>query len=283
MGHFDFDKEKNYLICMDSDGCVVNSMEEKHRKCFGPIWIETYGLEDCYDQCINLWLDLNLYSLTRGINRFKGLAMVLQECLNRESVRNGFEVFEDWVQNTTELSNASLVRFLEKNESACGEKALMWSIRVNRSIQKMTKRAGLFENVKETMEQLCTEADLVAVSSANTLALEEEWKTYGIEKMCKSLLSQEDGSKKECIRRLLEKGYTNENVVMVGDAIGDMEAALHNKVSFFPILVGSESQCWKEFGEEGLQRLKNGTFQGEYQNELIKKFKLSLTKRRDCE
>ena len=81
MGYFDFVKHSDYMVCIDSDGCAMDTLEVKHRECFGPQWIYTYGLDDRYDECMKLWLDINLYSITRGINRFKGLVKILKEGL----------------------------------------------------------------------------------------------------------------------------------------------------------------------------------------------------------
>ena len=37
---------KEYLICIDSDGCAMDTMNSKHEQCFGPAMIEIWGLED---------------------------------------------------------------------------------------------------------------------------------------------------------------------------------------------------------------------------------------------
>ena len=55
MGYFDFVKQSEYMVCIDSDGCAMDTMEVKHRECFGPQWIYTYGLDDKYDECMKLW------------------------------------------------------------------------------------------------------------------------------------------------------------------------------------------------------------------------------------
>ena len=33
-----FNKSKDFLICVDSDGCIMDTMDIKHFKCFGP-WL----------------------------------------------------------------------------------------------------------------------------------------------------------------------------------------------------------------------------------------------------
>ena len=40
-----FQKKKDYLICVDSDGCAMDTMNIKHIKCFGPCMVEEWGLQ----------------------------------------------------------------------------------------------------------------------------------------------------------------------------------------------------------------------------------------------
>ena len=75
----------------------------------------------------------------------------------------------------------------------------------------------------------------------------------------------EAGSKAHCIAEMLKFGYAPDHVLMVGDAPGDCDAAEKNGVWYYPILVNSEQESWIELRESGLDRLKNLTFSGEYQ------------------
>jgi phosphoglycolate phosphatase-like HAD superfamily hydrolase len=68
------------------------------------------------------------------------------------------------------------------------------------------------------------------------------------------------------------KGYQTENTLMVGDAVGDWNAAETNGVLFFPILVGQEEQSWQRLQTEALPHLLNGTYRGDYQKTLLKEF-----------
>ena len=74
-----FVKTKDYLICVDSDGCAVDTMDIKHIRCFGPCMVEEWGLSKWEAPILARWNEINLYTMTRGINRFKGLAMHLKE------------------------------------------------------------------------------------------------------------------------------------------------------------------------------------------------------------
>lgn len=277
MGYFDFEKTSDFAICIDSDGCAMDTMEVKHRECFGPQWIKTYGLEQHFEECMELWLSINLYSITRGINRFKGLAMALEETEKRGLCHTeGLEEFVTWTREARELSNPALLALTQKSGSLCMEKALLWSIRTNRAIHGLPANDMPFPNVKRAMDEMCRSADLAAVSSANKEAVEAEWKKHNLKDDCKVLLTQEAGSKAYCIGELKKKGYASKKVLMVGDAPGDREAAAKNGVWFYPILVGKEGESWKKLLDEAFPKLLEGAFEGEYQKKLIEEFEKNL-------
>ena len=35
-----------FLICVDSDGCAMDTMDIKHIRCFGPCMVKEWGLEE---------------------------------------------------------------------------------------------------------------------------------------------------------------------------------------------------------------------------------------------
>lgn len=276
MGYFDFVKQSEFIVCIDSDGCAMDTMEVKHRECFGPQWIYTYGLDDKFDECMKLWLDINLYSITRGINRFKGLAMALVEMEKRGCHFEGLEEFVTWTNEAKELSNPALLAYSQKSSSECVEKALLWSIRTNRAINNLPADDKPFDNVKVTMDEMCKTADLVAVSSANGEAVEAEWTKHELKDDCRVLLCQEAGSKAYCIGEMIRKGYDANKVLMVGDAPGDRDAAIKNGVWYYPILVGKEGFSWERLLNEAFPKFVKGTFDEEYQAQMIKEFESNL-------
>jgi len=73
-----FTPTKDYLICVDSDGCAMDTMDIKHFRCFGPCMVEEWGLDKWRQPILDMWNEINLYTVTRGINRFKGLVDSLQ-------------------------------------------------------------------------------------------------------------------------------------------------------------------------------------------------------------
>ena len=74
-----FTKKKDFLVCVDSDGCAMDTMDIKHFNCFGPCIISEWNLFEFEKEILERWNVINLYSMTRGVNRFKGLAMMLKE------------------------------------------------------------------------------------------------------------------------------------------------------------------------------------------------------------
>ena len=74
-----YTKQKDFLICVDSDGCAMDTMDIKHFRCFGPCMVTEWGLEEWQAAILDRWNEVNLYTMTRGINRFKGLALALTE------------------------------------------------------------------------------------------------------------------------------------------------------------------------------------------------------------
>lgn len=273
-----FTKNKDYLVCIDSDGCAMDTMDIKHIRCFGPCMIEEWGLAPWEGRILMRWNEVNLYSMTRGINRFKALELVLKEVDNSFKIIEGLEDLSQWVHSSRELSNGSLKASIEANGSMILKKALRWSETVNRRVDELLEEEKKpFKGVREAIEAICQRADVAIVSSANQEAILEEWKNHGLLKYTDIVLSQNAGSKASCIGQLLEKGYERERVLMVGDAPGDREAAAVNGVFYFPILVKKEEESWDRLLKEGFRRFAEGSFGGEYQEELLDEFERNLS------
>ena len=83
---------------------------------------------------------------------------------------------------------------------------------------------------------------------------------------------QELGSKKEHLPLAAGGRYESDKILMVGDALGDLEAARHAGALFFPINPGCEDESWQRFFEEGLPRFFAGTFAGDYMNTQLDQF-----------
>lgn len=215
---------------------------------------------------LDRWNVINLYSGTRGINRFKGLAMALDEINAQYTPIDGIAELVDWADKAPELSNNAVK--LELSRHPLFQKVLNWSVAVNKSITELPQEeVKPFEHVREALAAARRVADMVVVSSANPEAVREEWKRFGLIGSVDLLCTQEMGSKAYCISRLCEKGYGAENILMCGDAPGDDQAAETNSVLYFPILVNQENESWQLFLDEALEHFVKRTYMGVYQDE----------------
>ena len=134
-----------------------------------------------------------------------------------------------------------------------------------------------FALVKEALVLAHEKADVAVVSSANLDAILDEWERYQLLPHVDLVLAQNAGTKAYCIQELLKKGYDKKNVMMCGDAPGDLDAAKVNGVLYYPILVGREKDAWSEFAEVGFQKFIDGTYEGVYQERQIERFIQNLS------
>lgn len=274
----DYQKKKEWLICVDSDGCAMDTMDIKHIRCFGPCMVEEWGLQQWQDAILTSWNDVNLYTMTRGINRFKGLSVALKEVNEKYCPVAGVEELCYWADHSDELSNEALIREIEAQpDCAIFQKALSWSKAVNIAIQSLPEsEINPFGNAKAALEFAHKRADVAIVSSANLGAVLEEWEKHGLLEHTDIVLAQNSGSKAFCIGELLKKGYALDHVLMCGDAPGDLKAAQENVVFYYPILVRNEKESWAEFIAEGFDRLLSNSYAGEYQEKKIHAFLKNL-------
>ena len=273
----EYQKKKDYLICVDSDGCAMDTMDIKHIRCFGPCMVTEWGLEEWKDAILTRWNEINLYTMTRCINRFKGLALMLREIHETYTPIQDVDVLETWVENSKELSSGDLQQAMETIDRGILKTALSWSQHVNTSINELPFEVKKpFEGVKEGLAYAHQFADVAIVSSANLQAVLEEWELYGLLEHVDIVMSQNVGSKAYCIQELLKKGYDTEKVFMAGDALGDYEAAEKNHVFYYPILVRHEKESWSEFRDQAVDKLVDGTYGGDYQHQKIDAFMENL-------
>ena len=272
-----FVKKHDFLVCVDSDGCAMDTMDVKHYRCFGPCMVAEWGLEAWQETVLKRWNDVNLYTMTRGVNRFKALAICLSEINEQFCPIEDLDSLTLWVETSAELSNGALKAALAASPSICLEKALRWSIAVNEAITALPDADKLpFPMAKEALAFAHERADVAIVSSANLDAVLAEWQEHGLLEHTDIVLSQNAGSKAFCIGELLKKGYAPDHVLMCGDAPGDRDAARKNGVFYYPILVRSEKASWEESMAEGFDRLLSGSYAGEYQAKKTAQFLKNL-------
>lgn len=257
---------KRFLVCVDSDGCAMDTMDIKHFQCFGPCMVAEWGLEEWQKPILTRWNEINLYTMTRGVNRYKGLALALREINDTYRPIDGLDALTAWVDTSRELSNTALARQIEAEPgSVILPKALAWSKAVNAAIDAIPMRDKKpFPGVAAALALAHETADVAIVSSANLGAVLDEWGLYGLLENVDVICAQEAGSKAHCIAALAEKGYDKADILMCGDAPGDQAAAQKNGVAYYPILVRHETESWAGFGG-ALKTLETGGYAGAYQ------------------
>ena len=265
MSIFDtFERKHDYLVCVDSDGCVMDTMNCKHFHCFGPCMVAEWGLEEWKDEILERWNVINLFSMTRGINRFKGLAMALGEIHQKYTPIAGIEALQHWADTAPALSNDAVAKAAEVADGEAKlvlQKALSWSKAVNAAIVELDEALKVpYVGAKEGLAAAHTFADVAMVSSANRDAVEEEWGKFGLLAHTDIVLAQDVGSKAACIAEMLKFGYDPQKVVMIGDAPGDCDAAEKNGVHYYPILVNHEKESWDESINLAFAKLRSGEY-----------------------
>lgn len=274
--------EKEFFIGIDSDGCVFDTMEVKHKEFFCPNTVKYFGLFAISKYVRETWEFVNLYSVTRGINRFPALVRVMDLLAERpEIIELGFklpdmEPLREWIGRETRLGNPVFREFFHNNPHPALEPVLKWTLAVNEDIAKWLRNTPPFPYARKSIERLSTLADAIVVSQTPHEALVREWEEHSINRYVKAIAGQENGTKTEHITMAAKGRYPDDKILMIGDAPGDFKAALGNNALFFPVVPGHENRSWKLFFDEGLDRFIAGTYKGDYQERLLKEFQESL-------
>ncbi len=275
-------REHDYFIGLDSDGCVFDSMEIKHKECFCPAFIKDFKLQPVSKYAREVWEFVNLYSKSRGLNRFLALQESLRWLEERpESQARGIHALnrpslDQWLREESRLGNPALREKVNATEDSQLREALAWSEEVNQRVAEMVVGIPPFPGVREVLEEGRDKADVIVVSQTPLEALEREWREHGIDQEINLICGQEHGTKTEHLKYCAADKYDADKILMVGDAPGDLKAARENQVLFFPIVCGREEESWHRLYEEGLKRFFSDTFRGKFQDELLHEFEEAL-------
>ena len=280
MGLESLEKTKDFLVCVDSDGCLLDNMELKHKECFCPATVNVWGLQGVSRYVREVAEFVNLYSRTRGTNRFPALVRMLELAYDRkELVERGYKLpdltaLKSWIETTPNLSAAALEEYATSHDitDPVLKTAAAWSREVDANIARIVRNISPFPYVKEALDYIGQRADIVVVSATPHEALARELTACGIAPLVSFIAGQEMGTKSECIRMAMKDRYEPSHVLKIGDAATDYKAASENGVLFRPIIPGLESESWKSVLDEGADRFFEGTFAGEYMDTLLDKF-----------
>ncbi len=278
----DLKPQHAFFVGIDSDGCAFDTMEIKHKECFCPNIINLWGLQAVSKYAREAVEFVNLYSKWRGSNRWPALLKVFDLLRERPEVAaRGVAITEAtalraFVASGQALSDAGLEAYMAAHPDPELEKALGWSRAVNASIADLVHGVPPFPFMRESVQALSPTADIVVVSATPTEALVREWEEHDIARYTRVIAGQEMGTKKQHLGLAAKGKYAADHILMVGDALGDLEAARANGALFFPINPGHEEKSWERFYREGLTRFTAGTFAGAYEASLIAEFETYL-------
>jgi len=270
----------DYLVGIDSDGCAFDTMELKHKECFIPNIINYWELQGVSKYAREAAEFVNLYSKSRGINRFPALIEALEWLQKRPDVKaRGVKItiprsLRDWIKRETKLGNPALEKEVQKNGDPDLKLALEWSKAVNKSIENMVRHVPPFPFVRESLEKLRHKADILVVSATPQEALQREWEEHDLTQYVAAIGGQEIGTKKKMLAAAAK--YPPDHTLMIGDALGDYQAAVANRTLFFPINPGAEEASWERLFEEGIDRFLSGNFTDDYQKQLLAEFNTFL-------
>ncbi len=273
---YEITPKHEFFVGIDSDGCVFDSMELKHKECFIPHIINYYDLQAISKYAREAAEFVNLYSKSRGINRFPALVETLEWLQKRpEVLARGVKVeipesLAQWIKEETKLGNPALEKKVAETDDEALKKALAWSKAVNDTVAGMVRGVPPFPMVRESLEKLSSHADMVVCSATPNAALEAEWEEHDLRKFVEAICGQEAGSKKETLSNSTK--YGPNKTLMIGDAPGDYKAAVANNTLFYPINPGDEDASWQRFHDEAIDKFLNGTFAGDYQKALLEEF-----------
>lgn len=277
-----FKPQKDFFIGIDSDGCVFDSMDVKQKEFFIPLSLKYFDLWPLAGILRRTWEFVNLHSISRGSNRFISLIRVFELMNEDEKVRNSKVRIPDtkelriWINSETKLSNKTLRDYCEKNNNKDLTNILIWSEAVNEEIGKWLNGITPFSNARKAIRMASEKADLVVVSQTPSEAIIREWTENDLTGFIKAIAGQEQGTKSEHLQMAAIGRYNTDKILLIGDAIGDLEAALSNGIHFYPIIPGNEDESWEKFTTESFQLFIRGEYNNEYEKSLIDNFRRCL-------
>lgn len=278
----DYQPQHGFFVGVDSDGCAFDAMEIKHKECFCPATIRCWGLQPVSRYAREAAEFVNLYSRWRGANRWPALVKVLELLAERDEVRaRGVRVpraekLQAFIASGAPLSDKGLRAYMADNPDPELEQALGWSLAVNQAIEEMVHGVPPFPFVRESLQKMQGQVDLMVVSATPLEALEREWGEHDLARYMSVIAGQEMGTKKQHLQLAAKGKYADDHILLIGDAPGDRDAAHAVNALYYPINPGQEEQSWRRFHAEAFEKFLAGSYAGAYEAALIAEFEALL-------
>ena len=272
------------LIGIDSDGCVFDSMVAKQCRCFHTAFIDEWQLQPIEAVVRETKEFANLYSASRGQDRFVTFDIAVDMLGRRpEVIASGLTLpdtvdLKRWLATGGPFGDANLQRAIEGEilpelaDSESLQRLLTWSQEVNRRVRSMDPPPAFPEAIR-FLQRVGEESDAIVVSSTPLSALRHDWSSAGLTETVRFIASKDIGTKVEHLKlALADEKYHPAHVLMIGDAPKDMQSAEKVGVRFYPICAGEENESWRHLNEHVYEKFLAGTYESELENALKKQF-----------
>ncbi len=276
------------LIVLDSDGCVLDSMEYKQLSIFAPHFVTYFQLSDVAEEAMEVWTYVSLYSRNRGANRFVLLMNAIDLLRDYPSARIRerklplLRKLRDAGGDSGSVTTATLPELLADTKKGTKEyeeleRVLQWSNEIDARVHTTMTAVHPFQNASEALHLIAEIASVAVVSQTPRETLEREWTNAGLRDAADELYGQYPGGKGRILKTLAGDGRSpRRRVLMVGDAPGDLNATEGTDAAFYPIIPGREEESWRRFTKEFLHLFLDGGYTAPTQQALLEEFYAAL-------
>lgn len=271
-----------FFVGIDSDGCAFDAMEIKHKECFTPNTIKHWRLQAASSLARQTAEFVNLYSTSRGQNRWIALARVFEllaarpEVAERGVVPPSGKAIRRFIASGYSLSDRGIRDYATDHPDPELDRAIAWTTGVDATIADMVTGVPPFPYVRESLAAMRGRADLMVVSATPLEALEREWTEHGLAPFMDVIAGQEYGTKAQHLAAAAKGKYPDDHILLIGDAPGDRDAAFSQGVLYYPINPGHEARSWRRLHDEAFDRFLDGTYAGAYADALLAEFEALL-------
>jgi phosphoglycolate phosphatase-like HAD superfamily hydrolase len=277
-----YSPKKDFLVGIDSDGCVFDSMVVKQCVHFHPMIIAHWHLEAIETQLRETAEFVNLYSKWRGSNRFVALLKVFELLAARDDVTAtgvrlpSLDTLRAYVTSGLSLGVPSLEQEVARTGDSELVRVLEWSRAVSSDIDRNMTAIPPFDGCVRALELIQRTSDAIVVSQTPEADLVKEWRLHRMDGYVSVIAGQELGTKAEHLEMATGGKYAPKRVLLIGDAPGDRAAAQAVGACFYPIKPGEEVASWEHFHDEAYATFLAGTYEGGYEDRLIAAFEALL-------
>ncbi len=259
-----------FVVGIDADGTIFDTMNIKHKQVFWQCMMERWGVPDPDGRILAEAEKINLYSKSRGINRFPGLLKVMEICPSLAGLDK--TPLRDFISSGYPTSNAGLEKYISDGHT---DKILYdtlgWSYDIDRVFAEKTEKLLPFSGADSSIRKMSERADIVIVSSASGKILERDLENAALSPYITKIMGQECGKKHEQLASV-RASLSPDSVLMIGDAISDCDAAKRAGAHFYPILPGNEEHSWDMLENKYFESFIAGEYHEKHEDLLYKDF-----------